>query len=216
MKRRYKNYINYVLDFSLLLSIAFTLTSSYILWFVLPQGLGYHGYYKCNLQGYGVSGTYYEALGWNRVTWIDVHNWASVALLAIVLLHIILHWGWIVATTKRVKGYISRRVRRVMELYIAAIVLFILFLFESLSGFVLWLILPRGAGDFNFMKAGVGRTFWGLQRNVWTDLHAWVAVAILSIIIIDMVLNWNWFFDMSKKLLRSMPGVLSKPFRRAG
>jgi hypothetical protein len=80
----------------------------------------------------------------NRYGWIEVHNWAGVALLAIVLLHIILHWSWLAETTKRARSYIGRRVRKVAELYVAAVVLFMLFLFESLSGFVLWLILPRG------------------------------------------------------------------------
>jgi len=213
VKRRVKNYINYILDVILLLSIAFTMTSSYILWFVLPRGLGYHSL-KCNMQGYGISGTYYEALGWHRIAWIDVHNWASIALLVIILLHIILHWGWIVATTKRVKSYIGKRVRKVTELYVAAVVLFILFLFQSFSGFVIWLFLPRGRMDFYTMKQGVGRTFWGLQRNVWLDLHTWVAVAILAIVIIHLILNWNWVVNVTKNILRGISGVLSKPFTK--
>jgi hypothetical protein len=50
------------------------------------------------------------------------------------------------------------------------------------------------------MILGTGRTFWGLQRNVWVDLHAWVAVAILSIIVIHLIVNWSWVLATSKKL----------------
>jgi hypothetical protein len=102
----------------------------------------------------------------------------------------------------------------VVELYIAAVVLFILLLFESFSGFVIWLFLPRGAGDYNYMKAGVGRTFWGLQRNIWLDLHGWVAVVILAIILIHIILNWNWVIAISKNILQGASRVLLKPFRK--
>jgi len=210
---RIKKYTKFILDFILLLSVSFILVSGYILWFVLPRGIGMYGDPRCGMQGLGISGTYWNVLGWNRYGWIEVHNWASVALLVIILLHIILHWGWIVATTKRVKSYIGKRVRRVTELYITAVVLFILFLFQSFSGFVIWLFLPRGAGDYNYMKSGLGRTFWGLQRNIWLDLHAWVAVIILGIIIVHIIMNWNWIVTTSKNILQGVSGVLLKPFR---
>ena len=87
-----------------------------------------------------------------------------------------------------------------LELYGSVVVLFILFVFDCLSGLILWLVLPRGVGDYNAMITGLGRTFLGLQRNIWVDLHAWVAVMIVSIIIIHLVLNWNWVVGVSKKI----------------
>lgn len=33
------------------------------------------------------------------VTWLDLHNWTAVALTVIVLVHVILHWRWIVRMT---------------------------------------------------------------------------------------------------------------------
>ena len=160
------------MDVILLFSIVFILISSYILWFILPRGMGMHGSPYCSLYGQGLTGNYVTVWGCPRYIWIEIHNWASVALLVIILLHIIFHWGWIVETTKRVKSYIDKKVRKVTELYTAAVVLFILFLFESFSGFVIWLFLPRGRIDYLNMISSMGRTFWGPQRNVWVDLHA--------------------------------------------
>jgi hypothetical protein len=215
VRRRIKNYINYIMDVILLLSVAFTLTSSYIVWFILPRGMGAHGSPYCWSQsGQGNFGNSVTVWGWPRYIWIEIHNWASVALLVIIVLHIIFHWGWIVATTKRIRSYIGERVRRVTELYIAAAVLFILFLFQSFSGFVIWLFLPRGRVDYLNMIHGGGRTFWGLQRNVWVDLHGWVAVAMLAIVIIHLILNWNWVVAVSKNIFRGISGALAKPFRR--
>jgi hypothetical protein len=38
---------------------------------------------------------------WVRDTWIDWHDWTAVALLALVILHLILHWKWIWFMTKK-------------------------------------------------------------------------------------------------------------------
>jgi hypothetical protein len=39
-------------------------------------------------------------LGLARDTWNEVHLWTGVAVLAISLLHVVLHWKWIVCTTR--------------------------------------------------------------------------------------------------------------------
>jgi cytochrome b subunit of formate dehydrogenase len=62
------------------------LVSGFVLWQVLPGGY----------RGGGGGGTFL----WSRETWIDIHAWSALVLIAIVILHIILHWGWIVRLTK--------------------------------------------------------------------------------------------------------------------
>jgi hypothetical protein len=199
---RIKNYINFVLDAILLLSIIVVLASSYILCFILPLGMGYHtiGFPSswCNGDGTGITGNYVTVFDWPRYTWIDIHNWAGLILLVIVLFHIILHWDWVVETTKRLRDYIVGPIRKVVERYVAFVTLLILFLFESLSGFIIWLILPRGELDHFDMVQGFGRTFWNLQRNVWVDLHAWMAITIVSVLIIHLVIHWRWIVTMIK------------------
>jgi hypothetical protein len=208
MRRRTKNYINYVLEVFLFVSILGIVISSYIVWFVLPRGGGAHGWIFCQMFGYGSTGNQVFVLGWPRYVWIEIHSWMGVALAAIILVHIILHWKWILETTKRVKGYVIGQMTRVKELYITAVILFILFIFEVLSGCVIWLIIPRGRFDYYNMLAGFGRTFWGLQRNVWADLHGWVAVTIAAIIIIHLVLNWRWVVATTKNIYWGIYGSL--------
>jgi hypothetical protein len=62
------------------------LVSGIILWQVLPGG------YRGGADG----GTFL----WARSTWVDIHTWSALVLAAIVIVHIILHWGWIVRLTK--------------------------------------------------------------------------------------------------------------------
>ena len=180
-----------------------------MLWFILPRGVGLHGSGAtfCGGGGIGIAGNYQAFFGYFRYTWIDIHNWASVVLAFIILLHLILHWNWIVETTKRVASHLQRHTRKVLELYGSMVILLILFIFDCLSGLVLWLVLPRGARDYNQMLGGSGRTFLGLQRIVWLDLHAWVAVTIVSIIIIHLILNWNWVVGVSKKVYWGVIGL---------
>jgi hypothetical protein len=209
MSRGIKIFTNYILDTILLLSLMVTVLSSYVVWFVLPHGIGLHGGNShCSGSGVGSSGNSQMFLGWCRNDWIEAHIWAAVVLAAIIITHILLHWGWIFATSKRITSHLQRPPGKVLELYSAALALLILFLFNGLSGLVILLVLPRGARDYNYMISGIGRTCLGLQRNVWVDLHAWVAVTIVSIIIIHLVLNWSWVVTVSRKIfLRSITPV---------
>lgn len=43
-------------------------------------------------------------LGLSRGTWNDLHLWASLAMGAGVLVHLALHWSWIVCVTRRMLG----------------------------------------------------------------------------------------------------------------
>lgn len=210
MKRGYKHYINYVMYILLFLSIFITLGSSFILWFILPRGIGVHGSYFCNYRGYGGGGNPIDVLGWYRYTWIDIHSWISILLLAIVIIHIILHWTWIKKIIIRIKNYVIGPIRKITEQYIVIVVLFILFILDCLSGFVIWLILPRGEADYFAMINNMGRTFWSLQRNVWLDIHAWLSVLILAIVIIHLILNWKWILRISGRIVNSFSGLSMK------
>ncbi|MDD4924373.1 MAG: DUF4405 domain-containing protein [Dehalococcoidales bacterium] len=211
IKKGLDNYINYFLDILLLLSIVLTIFSSYIIWFVLPRGTGLHGWQHCQLEGYG-GGNIGIAFGLPRYTWVDIHNWAAVALLLIVILHVILHLKWFIQTTKKiVKGFV-KPLWQLIEQYIVSIALLILCIFQGISGAVIWLILPRGELDYPAMIIGHGRTFWGLQRNIWVDLHAWIAVIIVSVTIIHLIINWGWVVATSKKICHG----IQRPFRKKG
>ena len=66
--------------------------SGFILWLALPSGAG---------RG-GLSTVF---LGLSRHSWLDIHDYAAVALVVIVAIHMLLHWKWIVNMTKRTIAY---------------------------------------------------------------------------------------------------------------
>jgi hypothetical protein len=57
--------------------------SGFILWFALPSGGGRRGL---------------ESLYWglSRHSWIAIHDWVAIALTAVVVIHLLLHWKWVV------------------------------------------------------------------------------------------------------------------------
>jgi len=61
------------------------LATGYIIRFPLPPG----------------SNKYLTLWGLTRHEWGDIHFWISLGLLAVVLLHVCLHWQWLVISVKR-------------------------------------------------------------------------------------------------------------------
>jgi hypothetical protein len=200
--KKINNYINYAFDFFLVYGFIAIVVSSYILWFVLSMGKGFGadistGHSLCDkpLTGQGHLGNAIDVFNWTRWQWVDFHSWISVMVVAVILIHLIWHWQWIVESIRRFKVFFLKHQKAVLERYVAAFILFILTAFETLSGIVIWLIMPRGVGDLFPAQAGYGRTFWGLQRNVWVDLHAWVAVFMIAIIVVHVIIHWRWIVN---------------------
>jgi hypothetical protein len=97
---------------------------------------------------------------------------------------------------------------KAVKYWILAIGMALLALVEAVSGFVLWLALPTGGGGRGW-GSGVGNlTFWGLSRHTWIDIHDWVAVALIALVVLHVVLHWRWIIRVGKSLFRGTPKKL--------
>ena len=79
--------------------------SGFVLWFSFPSGGGGRGWGGGGGGGLG-NLTFWEL---SKHTWITIHDWVAVALLVLVLLHIILHWKWVVRVAKTLLGGAPKR-----------------------------------------------------------------------------------------------------------
>jgi hypothetical protein len=43
-----------------------------------------------------------EFLGLGRNDWLDLHDWTAVSLMAILALHLLMNWRWVISVTGRV------------------------------------------------------------------------------------------------------------------
>ena len=92
--------------------------------------------------------------------------------------------------------------RKATRNYIMFVALLLLGLFETLSGFVLWFALPREGGGRRGVDSISQDAFWSLSRPTWTELHDWVAVALLAVVVIHIVLHWRWIVYMTKSFFK--------------
>ncbi|MGD1993752.1 MAG: DUF4405 domain-containing protein [Anaerolineae bacterium] len=86
-----KTRLNYALD--AMIGLAFLLSAVTGLTFLAMGSGGYQGGRNPGFQT--------ALLGISRSTWSDLHLWTSVVMITGVLVHLALHWRWIVCVTKQ-------------------------------------------------------------------------------------------------------------------
>ena len=106
MKRTTLNFIVDLAAFLDLLGLAFT---GFIMKYILPPGTGGRGRILRGGRGAGDLGEEIKEL-WSmtRHEWGDIHFYLAVLFATLMVVHIILHWGWIKAYFKSLLG-ISRK-----------------------------------------------------------------------------------------------------------
>lgn len=89
-----------------------------------------------------------------------------------------------------------------VQKYIVFTIMLPLGLFQAVSGLLMWLVIPQGGYQGGRGVASTEATFlW--DRHTWIDLHDWVAVALLVMLIIHFILHWKWIVHMTKKVFSS-------------
>jgi hypothetical protein len=91
-----KGSILYLIAASAFLAFLIEVFSGFVLWLALEHGDGFRGG-----RGADLPSGQDEFLAVTRSDWVDIHDWAGVALLAVIGLHLVLHWRWIVTMTRR-------------------------------------------------------------------------------------------------------------------
>ena len=75
----------------------------------------------------------------------------------------------------------------------------LLALFEVVSGFVLWFVLPRGGG-YRGGRGLIAEASFLWTRDTWIALHDWVGVALVVVVVLHLILHRQWIIFMTKRL----------------
>jgi len=182
---------NWLVDVGLFTSAVIAALSG-IYFLFLPVG-GYQG---------GRNPWYGVTILFSRKTWDDLHTWGGIAMIAIVVIHLSLHWSWVVNMLKRVVkellgqcGCMNWRGR--FNLVINVIVAFS-FLLVAISGVYL-LFVPAGRNAVDLIVL--------FNRTTWDLIHTWAGVVLISAAIIHFAIHWRWVTKVTKEMTR--------PFTRA-
>lgn len=80
----------------------------------------------------------------------------------------------------------------------------LLFLGMIATGYLLRFPLPPGSNKT--------LTLWGLGRHQWGDIHFWISLGLLTVLIIHLALHWNWIVTVIGKrcnlIKTSQPSLL--------
>jgi hypothetical protein len=121
-----------------------------------------------------------------RLTGVALHEWISVAFAATIMIHLLLHWKWIMTVGLHFfqKLFHTSRMKFVVDslLFVAFIVLMMTGLMISRSFLVFFGIQP-------------------VQNQAWRMLHASSASMMLILTGLHFALSWNWVVGMVKRLL---------------
>lgn len=80
--------INYTIDLLTLISFLITAFSGLAIKFFMPSGVR--------------QGRLQEFLGIQKGVWSEIHDWFGILFIVLAIIHLVLHWDWIVCMTKNV------------------------------------------------------------------------------------------------------------------
>ena len=75
--------------------------------------------------------------------------------------------------------------------YLVDALLYVFLCSVTVVGLLLGFVIPRGPGR---------KFFLGLHRHQWADIHLWLSVALLALLVLHLWLNWRWVTQISRRL----------------
>lgn len=163
-----------------------SLTGIYFLF--LPVG-GYQG---------GRNPAYGITILFDRHTWEDLHLWFGLLMIAAAVLHIAIHWAWIVNMTRRTLTEIFQRQGKLNARSRSNVTINVLigssFLITAASGLYL-LFVPGGHA-----AADPG---WLFSRTTWDLVHTWAGIVMIAAALLHFMIHWKWVTKVTGKILRS-------------
>jgi hypothetical protein len=177
---------NWLIDACLFLgAMLSSITGIYFLY--LPVG-GYQG---------GRNPMHGVTILFQRETWDDLHTWFGLLMIIAALVHIVVHWKWILNMARRVLreltgGGSSLNVRSRWNVFV-----------NTLTGLSFSLVAVSGVYLF-FVPGGRNRLADPMilfSRTTWDLLHAWSGICLILVGILHFFIHWGWVVKVTRKMV---------------
>jgi len=123
-------------------------------------------------------------------TGVVIHEWLGIALGIALLLHITLHWDWVVRTTLRLLR--PRGPDKLIWLVNLALLFFMTLCVAS------GILISRVA----LPELGISLT---LEGPFWDRLHTLTAEVTLGLVPVHVALRWRWIAGVGRRVLGRRP-----------
>ena len=134
-----------------------------------------------------VAYTFAYSLGF---TGIAFHEWLGIGLGVVLLVHLTLHWDWVIRTT----GKLVRRGGRERFVWLVNLLLLLSMTLCIASGILISQVaLPE-----------LGITLQA--SSFWRQMHGTTATLTLILVPIHAALRWRWIVGMTRRLAAWRPG----------
>ncbi|MBN2006568.1 MAG: DUF4405 domain-containing protein [Anaerolineae bacterium] len=127
-----------------------------------------------------------------------IHEWLGLALGGAIVVHMALHWRWIVALTKKFSGKVPAQSR---IYYVLDAMLLITFLIILISGILI---------------SEVALPIFALRGTIWLvvgSVHEYVSYLTLALLVIKLALHWKWITHAVEQYIFGGSRASSQPVK---
>ena len=180
---------NWLIDAFLLISAVIAALSG--IYFLFLPNAGFQG---------GRNPFYDLVILFTRHTWSDIHTWGGLAMIAVAVIHIPLHWAWIVSMTKKIAAELfansaPMNLRGRFNLYIN-ITIASAFLLTAVSGIYFWLVPEAAHG-----AAAASASTFIFSNITWDLIHTWAGIILIAAAILHFAIHWKWVTKVTRSVI---------------
>jgi len=123
-------------------------------------------------------------------TGIAIHEWLGIGLGVVLLVHLTLHWDWVIRTTRK----LFRRAGRERFVWLVNLLL------------LLSMTLCIGSGILISEVALPGLGITLPARSFWRQMHGTTATLTLILVPVHAALRWRWVVGVARRFAAWRPG----------
>lgn len=176
---------NWLMDVSVFLGgVIAAITGIYFLF--LPTG----GYRGGRNMFYGV---YILA---DRHTWEDWHTWSGIVMIVAAVIHLIIHWQWVVMMTKRIVNVLRAKGSALssgakLNVFVDLMVA-INFVLAAISGIYF----------FFFGGEGQAAQIILFDATIWDLIHTWSGTILVVAVLVHLWIHWRWIVNVTSRFFQ--------------
>ena len=123
-------------------------------------------------------------------TGIATHEWLGIGLGVVLLVHLTLHWDWVIGTTRR----LLRPGGRERFVYLVNLLLLVSMTLCIASGILI--------SEVALPQLGITPA----ASSFWREMHGTTATLTLILVPVHVALRWRWIAGMARRLAAWRPG----------